>query len=261
MLVDSHCHLDFPEFAGNIDAIVARANNNDVQVMQTICTHISKFQQVLDVAKRYDNVYCSVGVHPHHADEEAEQLSSPQPLIDFARHEKVIGIGETGLDYFYENAPEEDQKRSFIHHIHAAQETQLPLIVHSRDADEDTLDILSFHMKEKSFPGLIHCFSTKRELAAGAIDLGMSVSIAGIVTFKKATELQDIVKDLPLESLLVETDAPFLAPTPHRGKTNEPAFTRHTAEFIAQLKDIPYDMVAKTTTDNFFTLFSKASRS
>lgn len=256
MLVDSHCHLDFPEYEGKVKDVVGRAMANDVGVMQTICTHLSKFPQVLNVARQFDNVYCSVGVHPHNVKD--EPMATVEQIVELTQDPKVIGIGETGLDYFYDHSPREEQKESFVNHIAAAQQTQIPLIVHSRDADQNTLDILGKHMNEKKFPGLIHCFSTGRELAEGAIALGMYVSISGIVTFKKATDLQNIVKELPLEHLLVETDAPFLAPVPHRGKTNEPAFTRHTAEFLAELKGIPYEQVAEITTRNFFDLFAKA---
>lgn len=258
MIVDSHCHLDFPEFKDNIDQIIANAKENDVEYMQTICTHISKFPQILDIATKYDNIFCSIGNHPNHVSE--EKLATSDEIIKLTQDKKVIGIGETGLDYYYDYAPKDLQQKSFINHIIAAQETNLPVIVHSRSADEDTLSILQEMMAKKPFKGLIHCFSTGKELAEGAINLGMSISISGIITFKKATDLQNIVKDLPLESLLVETDAPYLAPVPKRGKTNEPAFTKHTTQFLAELKNIPYKDVAETTTNNFFKLFSKAYR-
>lgn len=256
MLVDSHCHLDFPEFTENFDEIISNAKANDIAYMQTICVQISKFAQVLDVAKKHDNIFCSVGNHPNYVDK--EPLASPEQIIELTKDSKVIGIGETGLDYYYDYSPKELQKKSFINHIIAAQETGLPVIVHSRSADEDTLQILQDMMKKKPFKGLIHCFSTGKELAHGAIDLGLYVSISGIITFKKSTDLQNIVKDLPLKWLLVETDSPYLAPTPHRGKTNQPAFTKHTAEFLANLQNVDYDYLAKTTTDNFFKLFNKA---
>ena len=258
MLVDSHCHLNFPDFKDQVDEVVKRANDNDVKYMQTICTRLGEFNDILAIAENYKNMWCSAGVHPNNVME--EELASAQQIIDLTGNPKVIGIGETGLDYFYEHSPREKQQASFREHIRASQETGLPLIVHTRAADEDTIDIMQEEMSGGKFSGLIHCFSTSSKLAYAAIEMGMYISISGIVTFKKATELQDIVKELPLERLLVETDAPYLAPMPHRGKTNEPAYTRHTAQFIADLKGVPYEEVAEATTNNFFELFSKAGR-
>lgn len=255
MLVDSHCHLEFDDFKDDLDNVVAYAGEQGVKILQTICTRITRFQQVREVAERFPNIYCSVGIHPHNTEEEPEVTAAE--IIGYTNDPKVIGIGETGLDYFYEHSPKDKQIQSFIQHIAASRETGLPLIVHTRDADEETIAILKEEMAKGEFPGLIHCFSTGRALAESAIELGMYISISGIVTFKKATELQEVVKDLPLERLLVETDAPYLAPVPHRGKRNEPAFTRHTAEFIAELKGISYEEVAEVTTKNFFRLFSK----
>ncbi len=258
MLVDSHCHLDFEQFEGQLDDIIANAKEHGVTWMQTICTRISEFDKILPIATQYPNIWCSVGVHPNNVTE--EPIATTEHIISLTNHERVIGIGETGLDYYYEHSPKKEQQASFVEHIKAAQETGLPIIVHTRDADDDTIRILQEHMQEKPFKGLIHCFSTGRKLAEAAIDMGMYISISGIVTFKKAHDLQNIVKDLPLTSLLVETDAPYLAPVPMRGKTNEPAFTKYTAQFIAQLKEIDEADVAKVTTDNFFTLFNKATR-
>ncbi len=255
MLVDSHCHLDFPELSSQIDDVMARAAANDVGIMQTICVQMSKFPQVLAVTEKFDNVYCSVGVHPNHVAD--EELVAAEEIIEKTSHAKVIGIGETGLDYHYENSPRDLQQKSFRTHIKAARETGLPIIVHTRAADDDTIEILSEEMKKGQFTGLIHCFSTSRKLAEKAIELGMYISISGIVTFKKATELQEIVTDLPLEKILVETDAPYLAPMPHRGKTNEPAFTLHTAQFVADLKQCSLEKIAEITTNNFFDLFAK----
>jgi TatD DNase family protein len=256
MLVDSHCHLNFPDFNNQIADVVERAYAMDVKYMQTICTRLQEFPQILDIANSYENIWCSVGTHPNNVAE--EELTTSDEIIKLSENKKVIGIGETGLDYYYEHSPREKQALSFIQHIKASQETGLPVIVHTRDADDATIEILRQQYAKKPFTGLIHCFSTSSKLAYVAIELGMYISISGIVTFKKATELQNIVKDLPLEKLLVETDAPYLAPMPHRGKTNEPAFTRHTAEFIANLKNLPYEEVAKITTQNFFDLFNKA---
>ena len=256
MLVDSHCHLDFPEFAEELDDIVTRAHTAGVEVMQTICTKITEFPKILAVAERYDHMYCSVGIHPNEVANQPEITA--QELVTHTQHPKVIGLGETGLDYHYEYSPRERQVTSFKSHIEASRMTGLPVIIHTRAADSETIALLTEEMKRGAFTGLIHCFSTSKELAEAAINLGLYISISGIVTFKKAQELQDIVKDLPLAKLLVETDAPYLAPTPHRGKRNEPAYTRLTAEFLAELKGVAYDEVAKATTENFFHLFSKA---
>lgn len=257
MLVDSHCHLDFPQFVDDLDGVVARAAENDVKILQTICTKTTEFDKVLGVAKQFDNVYASVGVHPNNVAEQPPVTVAE--LLELADHPKVIGIGETGLDYHYEHAPRAEQEKSFRVHIEAARELDLPVIVHSRDADEDTVAILADEMQKGEFRGIIHCFSTGKLLAEEAIKMGMGVSISGIITFKNAVDLQNIVKDLPLESLLVETDAPYLAPVPKRGKTNEPAFTRYTAEYLASLQGVSYDEVAKKTTENFFRLFTKAT--
>lgn len=258
MLVDSHCHLNFPEFANQIDDVVARAVANDVAYMQTICTKLVEFPRILEIAKQHKNVWCSVGVHPNNMEEEPPFDS--ETLISLAKDDKVIGLGETGLDYYYERSDRIKQKQGFLAHIAASQETRLPVIVHTRSADDDTIEILQEQYAKKKFPALIHCFSTGAKLAYAAIELGMYISISGIVTFKKANELQDIVKDLPLDKILVETDAPYLAPMPYRGKTNEPAYTKNTAQFIADLKGISYEEVAETTTRNFFDLFTKAKR-
>lgn len=256
MLVDSHCHLNFPELSSRLDDVMDNARGLGVGYMQTICTKMQEFPDILAIANRYDNVWCSVGVHPNNVAEEPSVTA--QELVDVANNPKVIGLGETGLDCYYEHSPREAQTASFLEHIKASRETGLPVIVHTRSADEDTIKILTEETKKGAFPALIHCFSTGAELAHAAIDLGMYVSISGIITFKKATELQEIVKDLPLSSLLVETDAPYLAPMPHRGKPNEPAYTSYTAKFLAELKGVPYEEVKRATTENFFKLFSKA---
>ncbi|MCE3233598.1 MAG: ycfH [Rickettsiaceae bacterium] len=258
MLVDSHCHLNFPDFKDQIDDVVKRAVANDVGYMQTICTKLSEFPQILSIAQQYENIWCSVGVHPNNV--ENEPLVTAEELTELTKNPKVIGLGETGLDYYYERSPREKQQLSFIEHIKTSQNTGLPVIVHTRSADDDTIDILQEQYAKAKFPGLIHCFSTGAKLAYAAIELGMYISISGIVTFKKAEELQAVVKDLPLSKILVETDAPYLAPMPYRGKTNEPAYTKNTAQFIADLKGVSYDEVAEVTTKNFFELFTKAKR-
>jgi TatD DNase family protein len=258
MLIDSHCHLDFPELAAEEDAVVARARDAGVGAMLTIGTRLDAFDKVRAVAERHANIWCSVGVHPHEAKEEGQR--TPDRLVTLAQHPKVVGIGETGLDYFYEHSPRDEQAASFRAHIAAARQSGLPLIVHTRDADDDTAAILREEMRAGAFTGLIHCFSSGRGVAEVALDLGMSISLSGIVTFKAAEELRGIVRDVPLDRLLVETDAPFLAPIPRRGKRNEPAFVAHTAAKVAELKGISIAELERATTDNFFRLFTKADR-
>lgn len=258
MLVDSHCHLDFPELMEDLDGVLACAAEAGVGVMQTISTRLSTFPTVLALAQAHDNIYCSVGVHPHNVD--SEPLATVDILIKHAQADEVIGIGETGLDYFYDHAPRELQRESFRIHAAAARDTGLPLIVHTRDADADTIDILGDEMKNGAFKGLIHCFSTTQELAEKSLELGFYISIAGIVTFKKAESLRDTLALVPLDRLLVETDSPYLAPVPKRGKRNEPAFVVHTAACLAEVKGVTTDELAKATTENFFTLFNKSRR-
>jgi TatD DNase family protein len=255
MLVDSHCHLDFPDFADDLDALLERAAAAGVGLMVSIGTKLSQFDKVLAVAERYPQVYCTVGIHPHEAATEAK--TDAAQLIALAAHPKVIGFGETGLDYFYDHSPREQQRAAFRSHIQAARETGLPVIVHTRDADEDTAAILAEEAAIGPFAGLIHCFSSSRQLAEKAIDLGLYISLSGILTFNKAEELRDTVRTLPLERLLVETDAPYLAPVPKRGKRNEPAFVAHTAAKLAELKGLDAAALAAATTANFHRLFTK----
>lgn len=258
MLVDSHCHLDFPDFGPELDSVVNRARAAGVGTMLTIGTRLKAFDGVRAIAEHYDDIWCSVGVHPHEAAE--EPLNEASALVERASHARVIGIGEAGLDYYYEHSPRDDQVRNFRAHIDASRQTGLPLIVHARDADDDLCDILQEETKRGRFPGLIHCFSSTAKLAKTALDIGFYISISGIVTFKKADELRAIVANVPLARLLVETDAPYLAPMPHRGKRNEPAFVRNTADAVARLKSVDTATLAETTTANFFRLFAKAQR-
>lgn len=258
MLVDSHCHLDYLERDGDLDEAVQRARDGGIGTMLTICTKVTEFSTVRAIADRYDDVWCTVGIHPHNAAN--EPAVSTEQLVELAQHPKVIGIGETGLDYYYENSPHEDQKRSFRAHIAAARATGLPLIVHTRDADEDTIEILNDEYGKGAYPGLIHCFSTSPEVADKSIELGFYISVSGILTFKKAAELQETVARLPIERLLVETDAPYLAPIPKRGKRNEPSYVTYTAGKMAELKGLSETDVAIATTDNFFRLFTRAIR-
>jgi len=257
MLVDSHCHLDYPDFT-DLDETVRRADAAGVGAMLTIGTELGRFPGVLAVAEAQDNIFCTVGVHPHEAGK--GDMVALDELLKWAEHPKVVGFGETGLDYFYEHSPREEQQQSFRIHIEAARQRQLPLIVHTRDAEDDTLAILTDEMQKGAFPGLIHCFSASADFAQQALEMGLYISISGIVTFNKADALRDAVKGVPLERLLVETDAPYLAPVPFRGKPNEPAYTRHTAEKLAELKGVDFETLDHATTDNFFRLFSKAKR-
>jgi TatD DNase family protein len=256
MLVDSHCHLDFPEFTPELDAVVERAKEAGVGTLVSIGTTLAKFPDVRAVAERFDDVWCTVGIHPHEA--EKELLGDAQPLTERALHEKVVGIGETGLDYYYEHSPRAEQQQNFRAHIAAARTLALPLIVHTRDAEDDTIEILREEIGKGAFTGLIHCFTGTQTLARAALDLGFYISASGIATFKKSDELRAVLKDVPMNRLLVETDSPYLAPMPHRGKRNEPAFVAHTARTLAALKGEREQDFAAQTTANFFRLFTKA---
>lgn len=236
--------------------VMENAAQNQVQLMQTICTKISAVDSILKYCADYDHVYGSVGLHPNRVDEEGVPLLD-QLLKIIEENPKIIGIGETGLDYYYEQSDRAKQKESFLIHIKAAQKTDLPLIIHSRNADQDMMEILEREQKHQSFPALLHCFTSTRELALKALELKMMISISGIVTFKNATDLQELVKFLPLENLLVETDSPYLAPMPYRGQANQPAYTKQVVEFIAKLKEISADEVAAVTTANFFRIFKR----
>ena len=257
--VDSHCHLDYPELSGDLDGVVARADEAGIRWMTTICTQLSKFSGVLDIAERYENIFCTVGVRPHEAGNDDDITSNR--LVGLSDHPKVIGLGETGLDYYYERSPRDAQQDSFQAHIDAARQTGLPLIVHTRDADDDTARMLRDEYAKEPFTGVIHCFSSGPEMAKAALEIGFYISISGIVTFKSAQDLRDTVANVPLDRLLVETDAPYLAPVPKRGKPNEPSFTAFTARQLAEIKGVSLEDLSKFTTDNFFKLFNKATRS
>jgi TatD DNase family protein len=258
MLVDSHCHLDFDTFAPELDAVVQRARDAGVATCVSIGTKLDKFPGVRAVAERFRDVWCSVGIHPHEA--EVELLDSPAQLVACAEHPRVVGIGETGLDYYYEHSPRAQQIVNFQHHIAAARATGLPLIVHTRDADDDTIRILAEEMDRGPFTGLLHCFTGTQRLADTALELGLYISVSGIATFKNSAPLRAVLETIPLDRLLVETDAPYLAPVPHRGKRNEPAFVVHTAAMLAGLKGTTADEIARVTTENFFRLFAKVAR-
>ncbi|MCG8696294.1 MAG: TatD family hydrolase, partial [Minwuiales bacterium] len=241
-----------------LDDVMGRARAAGVGSMVTISTKLTTFPEVLAIAERFEDVHCSVGVHPHEAEPEAGVDRGR--LVELAKHPKVVGIGETGLDYFYEHSPREAQRRLFREHIAAARETGLPLIVHTRDADDDTAAILTEEMGQGRFEGLIHCFSTSRELAETSVGLGLYISLSGILTFNKAQDLRDTAAALPMDRLLVETDSPYLAPAPKRGKPNEPAFVVHTAAKLGEIKGLTPDVVAEATTRNFFELFRKVPK-
>ncbi len=255
MLIDSHCHLDFPEFAEERDAIVARAKAAGVGRLITISTFVSRYDRYRAIAEAYDNVWFTVGTHPHQSHEEPE--ATLEQLVALAQHPRCIGIGEAGLDYHYDRSPREIAQRVFRTHIAAARETGLPLVIHARDADEDVANILREEMGKGAFKALLHCFTASRLLAERALDLGLSISFSGVVTFKNSQELRDIARDVPLDRILVETDAPFLAPVPYRGKRNEPAFVAATATTLADVKGISADALAQATTQNVLRLFSK----
>ena len=258
MLVDSHCHLDFDVFDEDRQETIQRARNAGVATMVTICTRVTRFEEIRSIAESDENIWCSVGIHPHQAEE--EPVVSVEDLVSRAAHPKVIGIGETGLDYYYDNSPRKLQETSFRTHIAAARETGLPLIVHTRDADDDMADILEDEMGKGAFPGVLHCFSSGRRLAERALDIGFYISLSGIVTFKNAEDLRDIAKDVPVDRILVETDSPFLAPIPNRGKRNEPSFVVDTAARVAKIKGVDNIALSIASTDNFFRLFNKATR-
>jgi TatD DNase family protein len=255
MLVDSHCHLDFPDFAGDLDAIVGRAEAAGIVRIVTISTRVRRLDGLLDITARFPSVYCSVGTHPHHADE--EDGISAQELVDLTRHPKVVALGEAGLDYFYKNGSPQAQERGFRAHIAAARATGLPLVIHTRDADMDCKRILEEEVAKGPFKAVLHCYTGGRELAMRAIELGLSISFTGILTFRNSQGLRDIAAELPGDRIMVETDAPYLAPGKHRGKRNEPSFVVETARVLAETRGVTLEEIARQTTENFFRLFSK----
>lgn len=259
MLIDSHCHLDFPDFEEDgLESVVARAAESGVGQMVTICTRIEKFPQIRDIAAKFDNIFCTVGTHPHNAGEEAEAGYDAGAIAALAEgFDKIVGIGETGLDYYYDHAPRARQQDGFRNHLKACVQTGLPVIVHSRDADDDTAAILKEEYADGKLTGVMHCFSSSAALAQAALDLGFYISVSGIITFGKADDLRDIIKTVPLDRLLVETDSPYLAPVPLRGKRNEPAFVAHTAAKLAEIKGVSAEEIGKITTENFYRLFKK----
>jgi TatD DNase family protein len=258
MIVDSHCHLDFPDFATDRDGVVARAKAAGVGVMVTISTRVKKFEQVRSIIESYDNVFGSVGTHPHNAAEEIDV--TVEDLIRFSQHPKIVAIGEAGLDYHYDHSPREAQAKGLRTHIGAARQTGLPLVIHARDADDDMIRILEEETQKGAFPAVLHCFSSGAELARRGVALGHYVSFSGILTFKNSQGVRDIAADVPADRLLVETDAPYLAPMPHRGRTNEPAFTALTAQTLADVRGWTLEETASRTTENFSRLFKKVPK-
>jgi TatD DNase family protein len=259
MLVDSHCHLNYKGIVEQQSAILTRARNSGVTAMLNISTRESEWDEVIGLAAQEPDIWASVGIHPHEAD--AHPKIDAAKLVGRANHPRVIAIGETGLDYYYDKSDREQQRTSFRSHIAAARETGLPIIVHTRDAEDDTAEIMADEMGKGAYPGVIHCFTASADFAHKALNLGLYISLSGIVTFKNAHDLQEVAKWLPLDRMLVETDAPFLAPVPHRGKTGEPAFVADTARFIANLRGIGESELMEQTSANFYDLFSKAQSS
>jgi len=254
-IVDSHCHLNYEGLVEDQNAVIDRARAAGIGCMLSINTKLREFQQIVDVVDKHADIFGTVGIHPHEA--ESEPNVAVEALVSRAGHPKIVGIGETGLDYYYDNAPRDMQRENFRAHITAARELGLPVIVHTRDADDDCVSILSEEMSKGTFSGVIHCFTASQQLADACLEMGLYISISGIVTFKNARSLQKTAKSIPLDRLLIETDAPFLAPVPHRGKTCEPAFVRETGRFLAQLRDESFDVFCDATTSNFFRLFGK----
>lgn len=255
MLIDSHCHLDFPDFAEELDAVVERAEAAGIGRMVTISTRVRRIPALLELTERFPNVYCSVGTHPHQADEEDGIPASE--LIELTKHPKVVALGEAGLDYFYEHGSREAQERGFRTHIAAARATGLPLVIHTREADEDCGRILEDEMAKGAFRAVLHCYTGGRELALRAIALGLSISFTGVLTFKKSQALRDLAAELPADRIMVETNSPYLAPGKFRGKRNEPSYVVETAKVLAETRGVSLEDISRQTTENFFRLFSK----
>ena len=258
MFVDSHCHLNYKGLIEQQADVLTRARDSGVSAMLNISTREREWDDVIGLAEQEKDVWASVGIHPHEADQHVGMDCAK--LVAKSAHPRVVAIGETGLDYYYDKSDRAQQCTGFREHIKASRQTGLPIIIHTRDAEADTAEILTEEMREGAFSGVIHCFTASAEFARIALDLGLYISLSGIVTFKNAKDLQDVAKWLPADRLLVETDAPFLAPIPHRGRTGEPAFVADTARFVAQLRGVPSETLAQQTSDNFYDLFTKASR-
>ena len=255
MIIDSHCHLDYPEIYNQLDDVIQRASNENVKYLLTICTNLQSFEKIRLIIEKYKNIYGTFGIHPHetklHSNIDSKFINN---LIN--ENKKVIGIGETGLDYYYNHSDKEIQKKSFIQHIYAASELDIPLIVHSRSAEKDTYEIIKSEMKNSKLKVLIHCFTGSKEFAKKLVDINCYISVSGIITFKNSTELVDAVSSIPIENLLVETDSPYLSPSPFRGKTNEPSYIVHTVKKLSEIKNISKDKAMLFTSNNFKKLFN-----
>ena len=252
-LVDTHCHLIFKDFREDLDSVINNAFNSGVKGMLVISTQEEEFNPLLNLTQKYSNIFCSIGIHPHSA--HLHGNISEETIIKYTDNDRVIGIGETGLDFYYENSEKDIQIQLFQRHINASRETQLPIIIHTRDADDATIDILKKESKKGHFPGVIHCFTAGPELAKEALELGFYISLSGIVTFKNAGELRETIKNIPLERILVETDSPYLSPEPHRGKSNEPGRTRFVVEKLSEIYKMSFESIAKQTNDNATEIF------
>jgi TatD DNase family protein len=257
MLIDSHCHLDFPDFVEELPAVIMRAKAAGVARMVTISTRVRRFDVIKGIADRFDEVFCTVGTHPHNAHEELDIGVSD--LVRLAQHPRCVGIGEAGLDYHYDKSPRDAQRQGLLTHIAAARETQMPLVIHAREADDDMIAILRDETAKGRFPAILHCFSSGASLAEIGVELGFFVSFSGILTFKTSESLRDIARSVPLDQVLVETDAPYLAPVPYRGKRNEPAFVTATAKVLADLKGLDHADMAAQLTQNTYRCFPKMS--
>ena len=255
MIADSHCHLDYPNLYNQLDEVVKRANHNNVKYLLTICTTLESFERIKIITEKYKNIYGTFGIHPHEA-EKYQQVDSKFILNIKKRYSKIVGIGETGLDFYYNHSDKKTQKKSFIEHINAASELNIPVIVHSRNAENDTYEILKSECKNSNLKVLIHCFTGSRDFAKKLVDLNFSISVSGIITFKKADELAVTISSIPIENLLVETDSPYLAPIPHRGKDNEPSYIAYTVEKLSQIKKMSNESIITNTTNNFMRLFN-----
>ena len=255
MIIDSHCHLDYPNLYNQLVDIIKRANNNDVKYLLTICTTLESFEKIKIITKKHKNIYGTFGIHPHET-EKFRQVDTKFIKDAKSEHDKIIGIGETGLDFYYNHSDKKIQKKSFIDHISAACELNIPVIVHSRNAENDTYDILKSESKNSNLKVLMHCFTGSKDFAKKLIDLNFYISVSGIITFKKAEELAAVVSSIPMENLLVETDSPYLAPMPYRGKDNEPSYIIHTIKKLSEIKKLSIESIALNTTNNFMKLFN-----
>ena len=255
MIVDSHCHLDYPNLYNQLDEVINRAEHNQVKYLLTICTTLKSFERIKLIITKYKNIYGTFGIHPHET-QKYEQVDARFILNIKKKHNKIIGIGETGLDYYYNHSDRKSQKKSFIEHISAASQLNIPIIVHSRNAEIDTYEILKSESNNSNLKVLMHCFTGSKDFAKKLIDLNCYISVSGIITFKNSAELSDTVSSIPIEKLLVETDSPYLSPSPYRGKSNEPSYIVHTVDKLSEIKKLPKEVIMKKTSDNLFQIFS-----